>query len=379
MSEVKTLHRQAMDLAERASSAQLRGLADESRSLSLEALQLESQAARLVEDHPNSEPTRSILYRSAASLAVDGGEWREAERLIFTALLGNPPDSIAEELRDLLEQVHFERHLDLRGWELQDDEVQLSLAGSAVGFGVAHSDDFIGRVQNFEKLIYRTAERKSGLKYREGGSPKKAIQDEYSMYLSVPRAASFAVSLRVRQSDEENRPLRLPGVGDVGVINELLECLELFNNSEDEALRTRIEESSYYNNFMGLARVLSPDGDNVSFVGFTSNIAGRQKKVALTRTRRQAPAIQKPDEVPEDTVSNEPITVSGTLRFADDLKNTPGTIKLESEHGGEVYTIIVPEGWMDDIVRPQWGNTVTIEGYKTIEGIHLEDIYEMAD
>lgn len=74
-------------------------------------------------------------------------------------------------------------------------------------------------------------------------------------------------------------------------------------------------------------------------------------------------------------MSHEPVTVSGTLRFADDLKGTPDAIKLESEHDGNIYTIIVPEGWMDDIVRPQWGNAVTVEGYKTREGIYLEDIY----
>ena len=31
----------------------------------------------------------------------------EAERLIAAALSGDPPDEIAEELRDLLEQVYF--------------------------------------------------------------------------------------------------------------------------------------------------------------------------------------------------------------------------------------------------------------------------------
>jgi hypothetical protein len=34
---------------------------------------------------------------------------REAERLIAVALSGDPPDEIAEELRDLLEQVYFDR------------------------------------------------------------------------------------------------------------------------------------------------------------------------------------------------------------------------------------------------------------------------------
>ena len=50
---------------------------------------------------------RSVLHRSAASLALECGALREAERLIAAALSGDPPDEIAEELRDLLEQVYF--------------------------------------------------------------------------------------------------------------------------------------------------------------------------------------------------------------------------------------------------------------------------------
>ena len=53
-----------------------------------------------------AEPSRSVLHRSAASLAEQCGEFREAERLIAVALSGNPPEEIAEELRDLLQQVY---------------------------------------------------------------------------------------------------------------------------------------------------------------------------------------------------------------------------------------------------------------------------------
>jgi hypothetical protein len=48
------------------------------------------------------------LHRSAAALALECGVLREAERLIAAALSGDPPNEIAEELRDLLEQVYFE-------------------------------------------------------------------------------------------------------------------------------------------------------------------------------------------------------------------------------------------------------------------------------
>ena len=88
------------------------------------------------------EPTRSVLHRSAASLALECDEIREAERLIGRALSGNPPDEIAEELRDLLEDVYFLRHLSLRGIVLQPDEFQLSLEGDAIGFGIAPTNYF---------------------------------------------------------------------------------------------------------------------------------------------------------------------------------------------------------------------------------------------
>jgi hypothetical protein len=42
-------------------------------------------------------------------LAWRCGEYREAERLIGAALAGTPPETIAEELRDLLLQVYFEK------------------------------------------------------------------------------------------------------------------------------------------------------------------------------------------------------------------------------------------------------------------------------
>ena len=41
------------------------------------------------------EPIRSVLHRSAAMLAVECSQLREAERLIGRALSGNPPDDIA--------------------------------------------------------------------------------------------------------------------------------------------------------------------------------------------------------------------------------------------------------------------------------------------
>jgi hypothetical protein len=109
MGRMKDLHHHAMRLADQASQLRREGNQREADARLREALEHERQAAELADQDRTLEPTRSILHRSAATLAWQCGEYREAERLITTALSGTPPETIAEELRDLLLQVYFEQ------------------------------------------------------------------------------------------------------------------------------------------------------------------------------------------------------------------------------------------------------------------------------
>ncbi|MDA0213015.1 MAG: hypothetical protein OT478_22930 [Cyanobacteria bacterium FC1] len=104
MSRIQMLHKQAMDLAEAAAVARLRGEIEQAAQLTRQAFEQETQAANLIASALDAEPTRSVLHRSAASLAIECGELRAAERLIATALSGSPPLEIAEELKDLFNQ-----------------------------------------------------------------------------------------------------------------------------------------------------------------------------------------------------------------------------------------------------------------------------------
>ncbi len=91
-----------MVLVDQAVLARQRGDAAQVAEFSRSAFQKEQAAANLLADQFDFEPTRSILHRSAAVLALECKELREAERLIGRALAGDPPDDIANELRDLL-------------------------------------------------------------------------------------------------------------------------------------------------------------------------------------------------------------------------------------------------------------------------------------
>jgi hypothetical protein len=107
MNQVKHFHHEAMRLVDEAEAARRNGNLQIAGERLRQAFDQERQAADLIAADRVQEPTRSVLHRSAASLALECGDLREAERLIATALSGNPPDEIAEELRDLLEQVYF--------------------------------------------------------------------------------------------------------------------------------------------------------------------------------------------------------------------------------------------------------------------------------
>jgi len=108
MNTVRDQHREAMGLADRADMEKRRGNLDVARQLYGQAFKLEQSAATALATRYQDEPSRSILYRSAASLAMDIQQFNEAERLIAAALSGFPPPDIAEELRDLLEQIHLQ-------------------------------------------------------------------------------------------------------------------------------------------------------------------------------------------------------------------------------------------------------------------------------
>jgi hypothetical protein len=106
MKTTNDFHERAMEIADLALEARRRGDGEQAEAYFHEAFLYERQAAERVAPDLQAEPTRSVLHRSAASLAAQSGEFREAERLIAVALAGNPPEEIAEELRDLLQEVY---------------------------------------------------------------------------------------------------------------------------------------------------------------------------------------------------------------------------------------------------------------------------------
>jgi hypothetical protein len=350
-SQINALHNKAMELAGRAFHADLHGEYAAAESLFREAFDAERQAALLLVDDTSAEPTRSVLLRSAATLAVDCHEYREAERLVALGLSGNPPTEIGDELRDLLEKVYFSRHLSLRGLELDPGEFQMSLTGGAIGFGVAESGQFLRRADITEKLLIRTVERLRGLPFRETGGPNKETLEGFEIFYSTPRAASFAFTIRL------GRPVRqglLPGfIGPKEVVDELLACMAFFSAEEVTALQGQIQSEPYFNNFTALTRKLSPDGRKVTTVGFTSIRGEEAKQVALSKPAGKVWHGQVDEE--------RRVELTGTIKSADETtkRKTHPVFGVEDDQG-RTHSVTVLPGILQDIVKPYWGERVRV-------------------
>ena len=112
MNELDRLHQEAMELVDRAILCRRQGKPEAAIELLNAAFIQEKAAADLSALDLALEPSRSVLHRSAASLAIECYEFRSAEKLTGRALSSNPPADIAEELRDLLiHEVYPQRQL----------------------------------------------------------------------------------------------------------------------------------------------------------------------------------------------------------------------------------------------------------------------------
>ena len=257
----------------------------------------------------------------------------------------------------------------MRDVVLREEEFQLSLSGPDVGFGFVSAAQIQKRIGDSSRLIHRIAERKNNRPFRERGRPDSSIVSQFEPYLSSPRAASYSVTLRFGRP-RSIKQLLLPGMGMLDtseVLNEFMDLIGLLNDAAIADIRARIPQPAYLTNFLGLAKNLAPDGDRIRQVGFTTKTKSGTRFESITKTKSELPP--PPMEPPHDETTR--IEISGTLRYAESIEKNQIKI-IDSED--KAHTISVPEGMMNDIVRPMWDSEVTVTGLRQGGSITLQDI-----
>ena len=349
MNTFNDIHNEAMDYAEYALSAKRRGDTVEASRLFAKSLELERKAIDLLTEQV--EPEYSILHRSAATLALDCGEFRLAEQIAAKALAGAPPQYVVWQLRSVMEQVTQHDHLRLNGLALAEDELQMSLAGSMIGPGLASLDDFIPRADGMRKLMRRVSEHINGQAHSENGPPDVHRLPAPDVLISPLRAGSVAVTLKVGSPVEPEFP---EIIGSTELVDETLDVIELIASSDSAGLASKCPDEAYRRNFVQLVRNIAPDGDRVTQVGFTAVSSGKERTVPLTTTRAELSRSSRTSD-PEE---HEEV-ITGRLVFADGTRQRTQSIKVLQAVGKRPRTIKVPAGMMDDIVRPLWNEELT--------------------
>src|ERR1700756_344962 len=147
MKTAKELHESAMSLYEESLAAKYIGAEEKRITLLKEAFEFEKEAAYLLKDKYDLEPTRSKLFASSATMAYQLSDFRESEKMVAWGLAGSPPLDVLEELRDLFNKVNFYRHLTTKGIELSEDEFRFTLgSGNDMMKGIARGDEVMARI-----------------------------------------------------------------------------------------------------------------------------------------------------------------------------------------------------------------------------------------
>lgn len=366
----KQLHVDAMDLYVSALSMRESDRASDGwKADMLRALDKELEAIATL--RPNSadvvEPTMTILLRSAATIALECGQFEHARKVAVEGLwrtLGSAKSrGYYYELFSLLDKIEFDFHLSTIGVELDRTDIQMSLAsGQLVAPGLVHHSEVSRRITQFESLMRRTYERKLGEPYKTSGMPDATTQRLSAVYMYADaRANSFAVTLRVgKPTSDQQLPF------SDSIVDEILNCMELVETDNTVELRRLIPSKAYYNHCISAIRQISPDGTRIGQVGFTYRAGGEDRRVSLQKSGADVhldPILDTQEQGVTRTSIGER-SIEGRLETGD----LSGFIKVHAE-GKKAEKIQVPEG-LEELVRSQFGLQVKVivnEWYETRE------------
>ncbi|MCY4018206.1 MAG: hypothetical protein OXG39_02240 [Chloroflexi bacterium] len=351
------LHEQAMDWADKARSARRERDDDKKNEFMQKAFELEKQAALMIQSQ-ESEPTRSVLHRSAASLAYKCKKYREAEWLVSRALAGNPPGEIMDELRRLNRKIYFQLRMQDRDVALSEQEFSMKLDGNEILNGLAPVDLVTHRISKLKKIFWNTIRQWNGLEF---GSSARVNEQSYTLWVSAFEPGSLDVVLKLGISGQ--MPFSNMGGFDT-IFGRVMTSFSLLNDGQFEKLQQHIDNDEYYCNFVALAKEIAPDGDDVVNVNLGALVEGQRRQVNLVRQQQEFTDVRLPDLLPPSNglhAIDEFLTLRGELQFADG-RTKHKQVKLDDTNSGKSWTIFVAEALMKDVVQPHFGEQVEIVG-----------------
>lgn len=369
------LHREASELANKARIAQFDG--DETACLQFtkKAFHKESESAKLLRKDP-SHHMFVILHQSAATLAYRCGEYESAEELILEAMRQKRDNGLREGLYDLLDKVRLAVKLGCNVNQLENEEMVMSLHGIEANRGLIEPSSLSKRITKFSTLIRNTIGSLNNYSFRN----RRKVERDYRILASIPSFGSYRFGITVTPIG----PNRFSDISYFdGVRQKVLGNLSLLNDGDIARVQGNINDYKYFQNLVGLAKELAPDGNTITVVGIEAIIEGQRESILFDITRDDLNELALP--IDEESIldgyriTNDIESVVGVLQYAD---ATNDEVKLLT-HEGKWWQIVVPEGLAEDVVKPYFGDLVKVEGRHIIKTrkakrLYLDDIRAVA-
>jgi len=158
------------------------------------------------------------------------------------------------------------------------------------------------------------------------------------------------VTLKLGKSTQ----LALPSMDFTGdTMKEILDGIAMISAGKLADLEKAIPDDAYRGEFYRFSEQLSPDGDDIRTVAFTTGSQQEERIVALTAPKKELRArIHKATHPPQHTaeIETEHVGIHGVLLEADATRQKAGIIEVVDSNGVS-HKIIVPRGMMRDIVE----------------------------
>jgi hypothetical protein len=370
MSDICTLHDQAMHMMNEAYSLKNANRNEEARQKFLDACNLELQSASYVEKLPENEPSRSMLFLGAASLAWHGEDFALAERLIGEGLSGYPPEDVKNDLRQLLDDVALSLAIRNSSAVLREEEAEMRLYGDGVGHGRIQSKSLISRVEAINQLISRTTQRRYNLPF-ESRPRKRGAYPDYQIDIAWAEAGSFGIKLRLTQKIHE--PISLLQKNPAGILKDVLDNLALLNSGDTENLKKNIHDEEYYIHFIAQAKEVFPDGNIVSRVA----IIVKHNYLQLQNTRQDIRNTIMQQDISVDNKKKKDSTTifRGYLMVSDGIKSQ---FTIVQDDGTKPVKIKVRNA-LEELAKKHFGDKVEAACEVKGKSYHLLDITPLSD
>jgi len=269
-------HTTAMKLALQALQARSDCHLKESKGLFEQAFAHERAAAMAYAAKKRYEPTRGILFRSAAELAISAELYTESQECAFYGLQGNPIPRVREELLQALASARHSLVLQEMGQALSAESVLLAMRGRSAGIGMVPQRELISRTGAIYSLAIVAGRQEIGQSELQRGRPPQLISKALEPFLTVPRIASFAIEIKLGgpalQSDLDFDPGK--------ALRKAMGWVEEIAASGMDAKLHGLDAKTS-GHVRSCARVLFPDGQEIEHVDIGIGNGGRFQVFSL--------------------------------------------------------------------------------------------------